>query len=302
MLIKALLQRRSQNLMYPNLPTSSGNTASYVVVVRQNGIVVEGQYTLSGVPPSDYSSVICIYYTDNVEISRSETYAKPGSCTVSDARTPGVTKLEIRVIGIYSAPTGGSIALDGTYSPTRTLSNYGSIFGGQNSEICTKMSVNPSNMPSGQIQIDSSTGALTWSIALKRFDRNSILRLQNVVVSALSTSIGTITITPYARQNGVQNIQLNSISGQANSPITGFPNDYSVDIFSVLVTMFPSYAGISIDPSQIIVTVDYCFTVGISNALPTLSGIQPYNTQNAMDNSYNQPTRMFILFFLTIFY
>jgi hypothetical protein len=157
-------------------------------------------------------------------------------------------------------------------------------------------------MPSGQIQIDSSTGALTWSIALKRFDRNSILRLQNVVVSALSTSIGTITITPYARQNGVQNIQLNSISGQANSPITGFPNDYSVDIFSVLVTMFPSYAGISIDPSQIIVTVDYCFTVGTSNALPTLSGIQPYNTQNAMDNSYNQPTRMFTLFFLTIFY
>jgi len=302
MLAQALSKQNGQNLMHPNLPTSSGNTASYVVAVRQNGVVVDGQYTLSGVSPSDYSSVICIYYADNVEISRSENYAKPGYCTVSNVVTPSVTKLEIRVIGIYSAPTGGSIVLAGTYSPSRTLSNYGGIFGGPNSETCTTMNVNPSNIPSGQIQLDPSTGALKWSIILQRSNQNSFVRLQKVVVYTGSTSIGTIMITPYAQQNGVQNIQLNSISGQANTPIIGFPNDYSADIFSILVTMLPSYSGISIDSNQITITVYYCYVIGISNTSPMLNGIQPHNTQTVIDNSNYQPTRMFTLFFLTIFY
>jgi hypothetical protein len=274
--------------MFPQPPTNTGNTASYVVIVRQNGAVVEGQYTLGGISPSTYSSVTCIYYdTNNAEITRSVSGAKPGSCTVSDAGIPGVNKLEMRVIGIDSPPTGGYITVDGSYKPTRSMSNYGNNFGGSNSEICTTMNVNPSNMPSEQIRTDSNTGAVTWNVVPKRFNPNSLVRLQQVVVQGSNTNMGTITITPYARQNSPQIAALDSISGQANSPITGFPSDYSVDIYFFLVTMSPADSSSAIDPNQVMVTVNYCTVTVNPNTPPTFNGNQPYYMPNSVANSYN---------------
>ena len=293
MLIKALLQANRQNPMFPSLPTSDGNLASYRVFVRQNGAVVEGIYTLDGVQPSSYSSVTCIYYNyNNVEISRSVTQTQPAFCQVSDAVTPGVNKLEMQVTGIYSAPTSGSIKLDGTYVPRGSMSNYGHLFGRGNSETCTTMRLNAFNMPNGQIQIDSNSGALTWTVVPKRFDSNSIVRLQKVLVETMSSNIGTIAITPYIRQNNDQTVQINPISGQANSPITGFANDYNVDIVYFIVMMYPIYLGYSIDPNQVAVNVDYCFVIGNPNTSPMLNGIQPYFMPNDMFNNYVQQPRM----------
>jgi hypothetical protein len=304
MLIKAKLQRDKQNSMYPNLPTSNGNIASYVIIVRQDGVVVEGRYTLGGVSPSAYTTVTCIYFdNNNIEITRSVTEAKPGFCMVSDVGIPGVAKLEMQVHGIYSAPTGGHVTVDGTYLPTRAISNYGNMFGGTNSEICTSMNVNPSNIPSDQIKVDSYTGALTWNIVPKRVDSNSFVRVQKVVVETSNGNIGTITITPYARQNNDQIVELNSISGQANSPIRGFPNDYYANIFFFAVKMFPFYSGSEIDPNQVLINVYYCSVLGNPNTSPILNGIQPYYTQNSVDNSYNQLPRIFTsIIFLNFFF
>jgi hypothetical protein len=299
MLIKARLQKDRTNSMFPSGPTSSGNMASYVVVVRQNGVVVEGKYTLGGVPSSAYDSVTCIYYNDNdMEIARKQTFEQPGSCWVKDDGISRVRKLEMQVNGIYSPPTGGFIALDGTYTPTGRPSNFGSMFGGGNSEICTTMRVNAMNMPDGQIKMDPSTGALTWSIVPKRLDANAIVRLQKVLVETSNSNVGTITVTLYARQNNAQPVPLGSFSGQANSAITGFPTDYNMDIFFFLVTMYPIYSGSVLDANQVSVSVDYCSIIGNANTSPALNGIQPYYLQNNMGYNTNQQPRMYTYFFL----
>ena len=307
MLIRAKLRANSQNAMFPFAPTSRDKFASYEVIVRHNGVVVEGRYTLDDVPPSDYSRIICIYYNaDNVQISRSLCETKPGYCDVSDAGMPGVKKLQMQVEGIYQAPTGGSITLAGTYAPTGGAIDYGKIFGRGNSEMCTKMRVNANDIPDGQVKSDPYTGALTWTIAPQRFDSNYIVRLQNVLVNAVNAYVGMITIVPFARQQNGQPVQLNSISGQPNIPITGFPNDYSADIVFFVVTMFPAYSNSVVNPNQarITVSVDYCSAIGNSNTSPMLNGVQPYFIPNDNNNIYNpvyqQPrmsTHLFILFY-----
>jgi hypothetical protein len=308
MLIKARLQASDRNKMFPSLPTSRGNIAYYGIIVRQNGVVVEGRYTFDGVPDSDYSSIICVYYDRNdAEITRLQSSTKPGYCDVTEAYMPGVKRLEMQVIGIYSPPTGGFINLAGTYAPSGGMSNYGSIFGGGNSEICTTMNVNSYNMPAGQINVDQNAGTLTWTIAPKRVDPNSIVRLQKILVQTTSYAIGSITVTPYAGQINNQPVQLNSISGQANLPITGFPNDYNADIVFFLVTMFPIYPGNMIDPNQVSITVnvDYCSIITNPNTSPMINGIQPYFMQNNNNNNYNplyQQPRMFPNIFLNLFY
>jgi hypothetical protein len=293
--------------MFPSAPTSRDKFASYGVIVRHNGVVVEGRYTLDDVSPSEYSRITCIYYNDyNVEISRSSSTAKPGYCDVTDAGMPGVKKLEMQVEGIFRAPTGGSITLAGTYAPTGRGINYGNIFGRGNSEMCTTMRVNANNMPYGQVKSDPYTGALTWTIAPQRLGPNYIVRLQNVLVNAVNAYVGMITIVPFVRQQNGQPVQLNSISGQPNIPITGFPNDYSADIVFFVVTMFPAYSNSVVNPNQASVTisVDYCYAIGSYNTSPNLNGIQPYFIQNDNNNIYNpvyQQSRMSIYIFI-LFY
>jgi hypothetical protein len=303
MLIKAALRRDRLNAMYPGLPTSIGNNiASYVIIVRQDGVVIDGQYTLRDVRESDYRYVTCIYYNiDDVEIARSATAAKPGFCTVSGADMPGVKKLEMRVIGTFSAPTGGSIAVDGSYAPTGSILDYDRIFGDTDAELCPKMRINSFNMPSEQIRIDPNNGALIWNIAPKRYQLNSFVRLDKVVVETMDGNIRRIMVSPYGRRTDGQLIQLTSIEGVANLPITDFPHDYNVDIVFFVVTMFPFDFGNAVDPNRVTVVVDYCSIIKNPNALPMLNGIQPYYIQN-IDNGFNQMPRMFTSIFLNIFY
>ncbi|CAM4932781.1 unnamed protein product [Rotaria socialis] len=153
------------------------------------------------------------------------------------------------VYGISSSPTGGYISLDGTYVPTRGVSNYGNAFGYRDSGICTSMCVSKFNMPNEQIKVDSATGISTWSIVPKRLDSSSTVRLEKVLVESSNADIGITTIVPVVQQNNGQLVELNSISGQANSPITDFPTDDNIDIFFVSVTMFPSYPDANqVDP------------------------------------------------------
>ncbi|CAF4269919.1 unnamed protein product, partial [Rotaria magnacalcarata] len=84
-------------------------------------------------------------------------------------------------------------------------------------------------------------GTSTWSIVPKRLDSSSTVRLEKVLVESSNADIGITTIVPVVQQNNGQLVELNSISGQANSPIADFPTDDNNDIFFVSVTMFPSY-------------------------------------------------------------
>ncbi|CAF3277609.1 unnamed protein product [Rotaria socialis] len=153
------------------------------------------------------------------------------------------------VYGISSSPTGGYVSLDGIYVPTRGVSNYGNAFGYRDSGICTSMCVSKFNMPNEQIKVDSATGISTWSIVPKRLDSSSTVRLEKVLVGSSNADIGITTIVPVVQQNNGQLVELNSISGQANSPITDFPTDDNIDIFFVSVTMFPSYPDANqVDP------------------------------------------------------
>ncbi|CAM4820364.1 unnamed protein product [Rotaria magnacalcarata] len=292
MIIKAKLRRDHPNAIFPYLPTRNGNLASYLAFVRQHGSVIEGRYTLGGVPVSDYDYVTCVYYNHhNIEISRLQISTKPGFCDVTSTGIPDVRKLEMLVYGISSSPTGGYISLDGTYVPTRGVSNYGNIFGYRDSEICTSMRVSTFNMPNEQIKVDSATGTSTWSIVPKRLDSSSTVRLEKVLVESSNADIGITTIVPVLQQNNGQLVELNSISGQANSPIADFPTDDNIDIFFVSVTMFPSYPGRIVDPSQVSVTVDYCSLLGNSNESPNANNMYPYFLPNNMDsnnNNYNQ--------------
>ncbi|CAF4382401.1 unnamed protein product [Rotaria socialis] len=292
MIIKAKLRRDHPNAIFPYLPTRNGNLASYIAFVRQHGSVIEGRYTLGGVSVSDYDYVTCVYYNHhNIEISRLRISTKPGFCDVTSTGIPDVRKLEMLVYGISSSPTGGYISLDGTYVPTRGVSNYGNIFGYRDSEICTSMRVTTFNMPSEQIKVDSATGTSTWSIVPKRLDSSSTVRLEKVLVESSNSNIGITTVVPAVQQNNGQLVELNSISGQANSPITDFPTDDNIDVFFVSVTMFPSYPGGIVDSSQVSVTVDYCSLLGNSNESPNANNMYPYFLPSNMDsnnNNYNQ--------------
>lgn len=303
MIIKAKLQSSRLNSIFPRAPsTIDGTVAVYQVIVRQYGAVIEGQYTLANIRSDDYRQVICIYYdSSDVVIEQITISSKPGYCTVSVDMTPDVTKLEIRVLGIMFAPTSGDVILDGSYAPTRSLTDFGNILSDANSNICTGMSVNPSNIATyGKIDADLATGASIWTITPTRGISNSFVRIQKINIQSLDNSIGTITIIPYIRINGAV-VALSPLSGQANYPITGFRNNDNSDIIYVLITMRPSDPNRAVDAYQITVNIVYCYVARNPSTSSVLNGIQPYYMQNGLDNSYNQQIGMFILIFLLYF-
>jgi hypothetical protein len=174
-----------------------------------------------------------------------------------------------------------------TFSPS-FLTN-GNLLGSGNGQSCTTTTYNPSNMPNNQIQLDPLTGVLTWSIAPDRLDSNYAVQLRRINVRTLSNSVGTVTIIPYAGQIDGQTVQLNSVSGQANTDILF---NYDANIILFFITMSPSYFSGPIDPNQISVDVDYCVAV---------QNIQPYYTQNGIGTPLNQQPGMFTLAFLRFF-
>lgn len=281
MLLKAKMQADKPNSMFPKPPTSMGNTAAYNVVVRQNGALVEGTYTLDGIDPSAYDSITCIYYNEyGQEIRRVQNYQKPGSCYVQDDGRSRLQRLEIRANGVSSAPLGGFITLDGKYRPGQINPiDLPSMIGGSNSEVCTSMRVSASNMPDGQLRIDPQSGGLIWYVVPKQFDPNSVVRVRNVLVQSSNPNVGGVIVTPGARFTDGTATQLGALTGQINAGISGFPDDYTMDITCLEIRVLPAFNGVSIDPNDIVITVYYCSTIGTSSA-PLLSNtIQPYMPQ-----------------------
>jgi len=174
-----------------------------------------------------------------------------------------------------------------TFSPS--FFTNGNLLGSGNGQSCTTTTYNPSNMPNNQIQVDPLTGVLTWSIAPDRLDSNYAVQLRRINVRTLSNSVGTVTIIPYAGQIDGQTVQLNSVSGQANTDILF---NYDANIILFFITMSPSYFSGPIDPNQISVDVDYCVAV---------QNIQPYYTQNGIGTPLNQQPGMLTLAFLRFF-
>ena len=276
MIIKALLGGRKPSGMFPRPPSSTGNTASYAVIVRQNGIVIEGKYTLYGVDPSTYSIVRCIEYNDlNQIIGTTQNYAKPGFCIIQDDGISRITKLEMQIDGIYGSPTTGFIKVDGTYSPPRGyVPNLGQMVGNQNDEMCNRMRINANNMPAGQLTFDSTSGASIWSIALPRLDSNMVLRIQRVLVEDSNDNVGRVTVEPYGRSSSNRPARLETMIGVGNTPILGFRSDYSDDILFFLVSIFSNYPGLQLDANQISIIVDYC-SVTKTSTRPPLNMINP---------------------------
>lgn len=274
LILNALLNKANSNSKYSPSYTSNGNTASYQVIVRQYGTLIPGSYMLVNVDPSAYNSIICIYYNDNVEIIRTSSTSKPGSCIVSENYAPGVTRLVMQVIGIYSAPTGGSITLRST-----------------GSNLCTTMSVDSSNAANSQIITDQSTGKLIWSIVTTRLVPNVIIYIQQITVQSSMNNIGLVEIVPYARSSDTTLYPLNSLSGQINTPITGFPTN--VDIGGITFIISPSVSSYPINANQMIININFCYS-----SQNMLLGTQPYYMQNPLDNIYNTQTGIFISIFL----
>lgn len=305
MIIRAQLRSYHPNAIFPHVPTSIGKTASYLAFVRQHDAVVEGRYTLQGVPSSAYNHITCVYYNaDNSEITRSRISAKPGFCDVGHAHVPSVHQLEIQVKGVSRAPTDGYLSLDGTYTPVKEVPNYGKIFGNKDAELCQSLCFDALNTPNDQIKTDSNTGEITWNVVPKRLDSSSSIRLERIIVETSITNIGTITVTPIALQNDGQFVQLNSISGQVNSPITDFQNDNTMDIYLVSVTMHPTNSDSTIDPNQISILVDYCSLLGSERRSPNRNSLNSFFVSNLglNINKHNPRPCMFSLriFFLII--
>ncbi|CAF3765987.1 unnamed protein product [Rotaria sp. Silwood1] len=182
-------------------------------------------------------------------------------------------------------------------APAGSPLNYGNVFGSRNADTCTTIRVSASDMSKEQIKVDSYTGAVTWNIELKRVDSTSSIRLKKILVETSTNDIGMITIIPLALQNNGQLVQLNSISGQINSPITDFRMYYNMDIYSCLITMFPIYSGNAIDQNQISITVDYCSFIENQNRIPKFNSINPYYSRNNIDykdNIVNQQPRIIL--------
>ncbi|CAF4792469.1 unnamed protein product [Rotaria sp. Silwood1] len=182
-------------------------------------------------------------------------------------------------------------------APAGSPLNYGNVFGSRNADTCTTIRISASDMSKEQIKVDSYTGAVTWNIELKRVDSTSSIRLKKILVETSTNDIGMITIIPLALQNNGQLVQLNSISGQINSPITDFRMYYNMDIYSCLITMFPIYSGNAIDQNQISITVDYCSFIENQNRIPKFNSINPYYSRNNIDykdNIVNQQPRIIL--------
>ncbi|CAF2997973.1 unnamed protein product [Rotaria sp. Silwood2] len=178
-----------------------------------------------------------------------------------------------------------------TDAPRENANNYRNVFGGRDSDTCTTMSVSASDMPNGQIKVDSYTGALTWNIELKRLDPTSSIRLKKILVETSNNDIGMITVIPLTLQNNGQLVQLNSISSQVNSPITDFRMYYNMNIYTCLVTMFPISSGSVINQNQVSITIDYCSLIGNQSRVPKFTLINPdlsRNNMNSKDDTVNQ--------------
>ncbi len=160
----------------------------------------------------------------------------------------------------------------------------GTTLGNGNGLGCTTTIYNPSNMPNNQIQVDPSTGAVTWNIVPDRLGSSYAVQLTKVFVRTYTGNIGSVTIIPYTGQINGQFVQLNPTIGQANSDILC---NYNQDIVYFVIIMYPSYYGSPIDPAQINVNVDYCL----------VQNIPSYYPQNGIGVPLNQQPGMFTLFF-----
>ena len=293
MSIKAKLDQGDPNTMLTSSPMSKGNIASYILFVRQNGAIVEGKYILDDVPSSDYSSITCVYYNgNNEEISRRQSNTQPGYCWVQDHGNSSLNVLEMQVHGVSSPPVGGSIDLDGSYTPAESeIPDLGGIFGKENSEFCTTMPVNSTNLPKANVKFNETSGVLTWNIVPRRFDPTALVRVQKVYVSTMDDGVGVVTVVPYVRGNDGKPVALDSYSGTANKPIEGFPADYTTNIFYLLVIIAPIDPKTDIDPDQLMIGVDYCASSDVPVAPSMLDAIQPYFSQDDANNNMNAPIR-----------
>lgn len=305
MMIDAQLGRNRTSSMFPNLPTSYGNTASYSVVVRQNGVVVEGKYTLNGVSPTAYSSVTCILYDDNNRIiSSTLTQVKPGICSVQDDGVTRVTRLVMNVEGIFYPPTGGYISVYGTYLPPEDgFSDIGDMIGSDDGEICTNMLVNAINMPEDQMRVDPLTGTLQWNVVPRSFESESMARIKQVFVQSTTPLLAMITVTPYVANMNGEPVRWRSISGLTNTPIVGFPSDYQYDVLFLIVTVQRRYTSDVIDPNRISIKIDYCLAVKDGNSLSNMNNIvqsMPLNYRSSSAMRQNRPICKYSLSFIIL--
>ena len=278
MLINSILDSRNPNTVFPHPPAITNNKASYMIIVRQNGVVIEGRYTLHGIPPSMYTSILCIYYNNfGQEIGRTPATGPSGYCLVQDDGISGLTKLEMQVVGNLFAPSNGLITIDGSYMPTPGRPpNFSTMLGGPNSEICTSMDVKASNMPPEQIKVDN-LGALLWVIVPQRLFENSICHLRYVVLTTQNFNVGDITVIPYVQQYNDPPRAMRSVSGVSNMRITGFPNGDGMNTSFILVSVSPKDPGTMFDRNELSINVNYCCSeMSRWNTMPGSIDSQPY--------------------------
>ena len=302
MLIKAIIHSQNPNSVFPYPPAINNNIASYMVIVRQDGAVIEGKYTLSGISPAMYTSILCIYYNNNgQEIRRALATGPAGECLVKDDGVSGLTKLEMQVIGNRIAPSNGLIAIDGTYMPTpEGTPNYSTMLGGRNSEICTSIDVKAANMPPTQIEVDAS-GALLWTILPQKLFPNAIRRLQFVVLNTQSPNIGTISVIEYVQYRNGRLVRKRSLNGLGNMPIRVDRVDDDTDTSVILVSVRPKYPGAMLDPNEMCIIVNYCSSdMDRMNIMPSFTDSQPYLLPTGINN-INQPVRKSAILILFIF-
>lgn len=285
MLIKAKLNEQNRNRLFPDPPSSMGNTALYTAIVRHDGTVIGGRYVLDGVSPDQYSSITCNYFDENDFQFDTKTFTnKPGYCIVIDRPDFRIKKLQMLVNGIYGAPTGGKLVLSDVNLPPGVSPDLLRTLGVSDASSCFQMNVDSTPNSNVNKRQNPSTGELIWNIIPNRYGANSFLQLRSVYVTSTNSDILGVVVTPYIRQNDNQLFPSNPISGQINTKITGFPSDSSTNIDSVDVKMSPLSPYAMINIYGLAVTVEFCTN---SPNLNSMNNIQPYYVPNYGDPSLN---------------